>query len=105
MAIARVTQKEIEAAVEALRAGDLVAFPTETVYGLGANANNPEAVRKIFALKGRPSTHPVIVHIDDPKYLQRWVLEMSPAARMRSEERRVGKECEDLCRSRWSPYH
>lgn len=80
MAIARVTQKEIEAAVEALRAGDLVAFPTETVYGLGANANNPEAVRKIFALKGRPSTHPVIVHIDDPKYLQRWVQDMPPAA-------------------------
>jgi L-threonylcarbamoyladenylate synthase len=80
MAIARVTQKQIEAAVEALRAGELVAFPTETVYGLGANANNPEAVRKIFALKGRPSSHPVIVHVDDAKYLQRWVQEMPPAA-------------------------
>ena len=76
MAIARVTQKQIEAAVEALRAGEPVAFPTETVYGLGANANNPEAVRKIFALKGRPSSHPVIVHVDDAKDLQRWVQQL-----------------------------
>jgi L-threonylcarbamoyladenylate synthase len=80
MAIVRVTQKEIEAAVQALRAGELVAFPTETVYGLGANANNPEAVRKIFAAKGRPPSHPVIVHIDDPRYLQRWVQEMPASA-------------------------
>jgi L-threonylcarbamoyladenylate synthase len=78
MAIGRVLQQQILDAVEALRAGDVVAFPTETVYGLGANANNPEAVRKIFQLKGRPSTHPVIVHIDHPRYLQRWVREMSP---------------------------
>ncbi|MBC7983346.1 MAG: threonylcarbamoyl-AMP synthase [Candidatus Obscuribacterales bacterium] len=80
MSILRNTQKEIAAAVEALRAGELVAFPTETVYGLGANANNPAAVRKIFALKGRPANHPVIVHIDDPKYLQRWALDMPPEA-------------------------
>jgi L-threonylcarbamoyladenylate synthase len=80
MPISRVTQQEIEAAVQALRAGELVAFPTETVYGLGANANNPEAVRKIFAAKGRPSTHPVIVHIDDTRYLQRWVQDMPPSA-------------------------
>ena len=69
----RATQTEIEEAVEALRAGDLVAFPTETVYGLGANASNPVAVAKIFALKGRPADHPVIVHLDDPRYLHRWV--------------------------------
>lgn len=81
MTIARVSQKDIEAAVTALRAGEVVAFPTETVYGLGANANNPEAVRRIFVLKGRPATHPVIVHIDDPRYLQRWVREMPPVAR------------------------
>jgi L-threonylcarbamoyladenylate synthase len=80
MAITRISQEEIQQAVEALRAGELVAFPTETVYGLGANANHPEAVRKIFKLKGRPSSHPVIVHIDDPKYLPRWVRDMSPAA-------------------------
>lgn len=80
MAITRISQEEINAAVEALRAGDLVAFPTETVYGLGANANHPEAVRKIFKLKGRPSSHPVIVHLDDPKYLLRWARELPPAA-------------------------
>ena len=80
MAITRISQEEIQAAVEALRAGELVAFPTETVYGLGANANHPEAVRKIFKLKGRPSSHPVIVHLDDPKYLPRWARELTPAA-------------------------
>lgn len=80
MAITRISQEEIQTAVEALRAGQLVAFPTETVYGLGANANDPNAVRKIFQAKGRPSTHPVIVHIDDPKYLLRWALELPPAA-------------------------
>jgi L-threonylcarbamoyladenylate synthase len=81
--IIRASQAEIEAAVEALRDGDLVAFPTETVYGLGANAANPAAVRKVFELKGRPTTHPVIVHIDDPKYLRRWAREVSaPAMRL-----------------------
>ena len=51
--------------VELLRAGKLVAFPTETVYGLGADAGNPRAVRAIFAAKGRPADHPVIVHLAD----------------------------------------
>ena len=50
-------------AVAALRAGELVAFPTETVYGLGADAANAEAVRRLYAVKGRPAGHPVIVHI------------------------------------------
>lgn len=49
-----------------LRAGELVAFPTETVYGLGANARDPEAVARIFAAKGRPPSNPVIVHVADP---------------------------------------
>jgi L-threonylcarbamoyladenylate synthase len=78
--VVRATQTEIEAAVEALRAGDLVVFPTETVYGLGANASNPVAVRKIFEFKGRPPDHPVIVHLDDPRYLHRWVAEVPPVA-------------------------
>lgn len=76
----RATQTEIEEAVEALRAGDLVVFPTETVYGLGANATNPAAVRKIFDVKGRPPDHPVIVHLDNPRYLHRWVSEVPPLA-------------------------
>lgn len=53
----------IAEAAARLRAGDLVAFPTETVYGLGAHALDPAAVRKIFAAKGRPPTNPVIVHV------------------------------------------
>ena len=66
--------------MEALRAGELVVFPTETVYGLGANASNPAAVRKIFEVKGRPADHPVIVHLDDPRYLHRWVSSLPPVA-------------------------
>lgn len=57
--------QSIGAAAAALRAGDLVAFPTETVYGLGADADNAAAVAKVFAAKGRPSNHPLIVHLDD----------------------------------------
>jgi L-threonylcarbamoyladenylate synthase len=81
--VVRATQVEIETAVQALRDGELVAFPTETVYGLGANAKNPEAVRKIFAAKGRPTTHPVIVHLDSARFLHHWVREVpEPAARL-----------------------
>jgi L-threonylcarbamoyladenylate synthase len=50
------------------------------VYGLGANASNPAAVRKIFEVKGRPADHPVIVHLDDPRYLHRWVSKLPPVA-------------------------
>jgi L-threonylcarbamoyladenylate synthase len=78
--VVRATQTDIETAVEALRAGELVVFPTETVYGLGANASNPAAVRKIFEVKGRPPDHPVIVHLDDPRYLRRWVSHLPPVA-------------------------
>src|ERR1700748_86199 len=55
----------IDAAAQALRAGGLVAFPTETVYGLGADATNGEAVASIFAAKGRPRFNPLIVHVAD----------------------------------------
>ena len=54
---------ELDAAVARLRCGELVAFPTETVYGLGGDAENPAAVARIFALKGRPTDHPLIVHL------------------------------------------
>jgi L-threonylcarbamoyladenylate synthase len=83
--VVRASQAELEAAVDALRDGELVAFPTETVYGLGANASNPAAVRKVFELKGRPPSHPVIVHIDQQKYLKRWVRELVPAAEQLAE--------------------
>jgi L-threonylcarbamoyladenylate synthase len=55
----------LDRAAEVLRAGGLVAFPTETVYGLGADATNPEAVATIYAAKGRPATNPLIVHSHD----------------------------------------
>ena len=82
----RASQSEIEKAVEALRSGDLVVFPTETVYGLGANASNPAAVRKIFEVKGRPPDHPVIVHLDDPRYLHRWVSTVPPVAELLADK-------------------
>jgi L-threonylcarbamoyladenylate synthase len=78
--VVRATQVEIESAVQALRDGELVAFPTETVYGLGANAQNPAAVSKIFEAKRRPPTHPVIVHLDSPRFLHRWVREVPDVA-------------------------
>jgi len=81
MLMARLPQDEIDRAVEALRDGQVVAFPTETVYGLGADAQNPDAVRRVFELKGRPATHPLIVHIDHPRQLERWALTVPPAAR------------------------
>ena len=71
---------DIEAAVSRLRAGGLVAFPTETVYGLGADAANPDAVRRIFAVKGRPSDHPLIVHIGDAAMMLAWAREIPPVA-------------------------
>ena len=60
------TDAAIEEAARLLRAGELVAFPTETVYGLGADALNEAAVRKIFAVKGRPADNPLIVHVAEP---------------------------------------
>ena len=63
-----------------LRSGGLVAFPTETVYGLGADARNPDAVARIFAVKGRPQDHPVIVHIPGSEYLERWAREVPALA-------------------------
>lgn len=75
-----VFEQDIERAVEVLRSGGLVAFPTETVYGLGADASNPDAVKKVFAAKGRPHDHPLIVHIADAVQLANWAREIPPAA-------------------------
>ncbi|GLX23250.1 threonylcarbamoyl-AMP synthase [Streptomyces lavendulae subsp. lavendulae] len=68
-----------------LRAGGLVALPTETVYGLGADAENADAVNRIFEVKGRPSSHPLIVHIGGAEQLDDWVEEVSPTARLLAE--------------------
>jgi L-threonylcarbamoyladenylate synthase len=70
----------IDRAVQILRSAGLVAFPTETVYGLGADATNATAVAKIFAAKGRPSTNPLIVHIADAAVARRYAARWSDAA-------------------------
>jgi len=72
---------DIEAAARILEAGRLVAFPTETVYGLGADAENPDAVMSVFKAKGRPADHPLIVHLAadaDPEY---WSSDVNASAR------------------------
>jgi L-threonylcarbamoyladenylate synthase len=61
-----------DAAVNLVR-GALVAFPTETVYGLGADATNAAAVARIYEVKGRPTNHPLIVHIGNLEYLEQWI--------------------------------
>lgn len=67
-------------AVERLQNGEVVAFPTETVYGLGADATNAEAVAKIFAAKGRPADNPLIVHVDSKESALNYVQNVSPKA-------------------------
>lgn len=64
--------KGLDHAIQTLARGGVVAFPTETVYGLGADASNPKAIAQIFAIKGRPSDHPLIVHISGANQLSRW---------------------------------
>ena len=77
-------QKEIEdkisAAAKILRQGGLVAIPTETVYGLGANGLDPIAVKRIFEAKGRPQDNPLILHVTGPQWLPRYCLEIPPIA-------------------------
>ena len=76
---------DIEQAARVLRAGGLVAFPTETVYGLGAAAEDVGAVDRIFTVKGRPSTHPLIVHIGGADQLGDWAAEVPRPARLLAE--------------------
>lgn len=75
-----ITPDKIKKAVNILHSGGLVAFPTETVYGLGADANNEAAIRKIFLAKERPFDHPLIVHIAKTAWLTQWACDVSPAA-------------------------
>src|SRR5207302_5582545 len=78
----------IKEAAERIRGGGLVAFPTETVYGLGANALDAAAVEKIYELKGRPANSPLIVHVSSIEMAQRLVTEWLP-------------ESEQLARQYW----
>lgn len=73
-------KEDISIAADLLKSGDLVAVPTETVYGLAADARNPEAVKKIFTAKNRPVDHPLIVHIASYEKLHEWAKNISPLA-------------------------
>ena len=75
----------VQRAVAELRAGQLVALPTETVYGLAANAFNPEAVRRIFEVKGRPASNPLIVHVASLAMARKVVRQWPPLAQRLAE--------------------
>ena len=72
----------VERAARILSEGGLVAIPTETVYGLAADADNRDAVLKTFAVKGRPTNHPLIVHIAGPEALSAWACVVPEEARL-----------------------
>jgi L-threonylcarbamoyladenylate synthase len=97
------TEAAIRQAAEALRRGGLVAFPTETVYGLGADAANPAAVAHVFAVKGRPAGHPLIVHIGNVAQLDRWAVGIPTPARRLAERFWPGPLTLILKRSRRVP--
>ena len=76
----QIDENEMKEAAELIRKGELVAFPTETVYGLGADALNEDAAKKIYAAKGRPSDNPLIIHITNMKALEKIVSEVPEKA-------------------------
>jgi L-threonylcarbamoyladenylate synthase len=84
-AVSAATAEEIARAAQLLHAGALIAFPTETVYGLGADARNADAVRRIFAAKGRPAEHPVIVHLASADLMPRWARSIGAGAEALAE--------------------
>ena len=76
MFLSQCSTETVSAAAKSLAAGNLVAFPTETVYGLGADATNSEAIAKIYRAKGRPADHPLIVHISSLDAMGQWALDI-----------------------------
>ena len=70
--VSNCTADAMARAAQSLKSGSLIAFPTETVYGLGADATNPEAVERIYEVKGRPADHPLIVHVGDMQDIAQW---------------------------------
>jgi L-threonylcarbamoyladenylate synthase len=76
-----VNDEVVARAVDVLRGGGVIALPTETVYGLAADVANPGAVGRIYAIKGRPADHPLIVHVDDVARLEGYVAAVTPALR------------------------
>ena len=84
--ISNPTQVEIRKAAQALKDGHLVAFPTETVYGLGADATNENAVSRVYSVKARPTDHPLIVHISSINQLGKWAIDIPEFAIKLAEE-------------------
>ena len=80
--IGTANEAEIERAAAVLAGGGLVAFPTETVYGLGADASDAAAVGRVFSVKGRPTDHPLIVHIADAAAVDQWAIDIPTTARL-----------------------
>lgn len=74
------SSQQLQQAAACLKAGKLVVFPTETVYGLGADATNPNALQDLYRAKGRPADHPVIVHLASPETLKDWAVEIPDTA-------------------------
>jgi len=91
-------------AADSLREGGLVAFPTETVYGLGANALDPEAVKSIFRVKGRPSDNPLIVHVPETSHIRRLVKEIPGYAEAMIEDLMPGPVTLVFTKSELIPY-
>ena len=80
--LSTVQQSQINSAAALLKKGGVVAIPTETVYGLAADASNVEAVKRIFTIKGRPETHPLIVHIADESQMAHWAHNIPDSAKL-----------------------
>ena len=94
---------DIAVAVAALQAGQVVGLPPETVYGLAADASNAEAVARIFAIKGRPATHPVIVHVSGADQVLHWAREFPPVAQALARRFWPGPLTLVLPRAAWVP--
>ncbi len=92
---------DVSAAVAALKRGELVAMPTETVYGLAADARNTDAVKRIFATKGRPADHPIIVHLGNADALDEWARDVPDSARRLSAAFWPGPLTLVLNKARW----
>jgi L-threonylcarbamoyladenylate synthase len=83
--VLNVITTDVDRAVDTIRSGGLVAIPTETVYGLAADARNVDAVRRIFEVKGRPADHPLIVHVASAAEVDDWAREVPDTARRLAE--------------------
>ena len=84
--ISNPTDVEIKKAAKALKDGHLVAFPTETVYGLGADATNERAVSRVYSVKGRPTDHPLIIHISSINQIYKWAVDIPDYAILLAKE-------------------